>query len=217
MADLIITERSNIVAIADAVRNRTGETGEITIGQIVNDINYVVGGIDTSDATASADEIMSGETAYVNGKKVTGTFSIDNELDAQSTLLSEQDAKIAELAEILSGKAGGGSGNSSYDTCTISIEEASGLLYGYCATCFDGKDITYKYNFLSSSLGNITITDVICGSPLSIICRVYRGSILYQNLTLVNNIYNCAILIAPNQAETIATIQIGAANDGGSA
>lgn len=141
--------------------------------------------------------------------------NLDTELDTQATLLSEQDAKIAELAEILSGKAGGGSGSISYDTCTISIVAEGGWLYGYCATCFDGEDITYKYNFLSSNLGNITITDVICGSPFSIIYRVGAGSISHQNLTLINYGYGGAMFIAPNQAETMATIQIGSASSGG--
>jgi hypothetical protein len=34
--------------------------------------------------------------------------NLDTELSAQTTLISEQDAKIAELAQVLAGKAGGG-------------------------------------------------------------------------------------------------------------
>jgi hypothetical protein len=60
---------------------------------ILNTINNLPaaggGGIDTSDATASADEILQGETAYVNGEKITGIFTIDNELITQDDLIAQ--------------------------------------------------------------------------------------------------------------------------------
>lgn len=58
------------------------------------------GGINTSDATATADKIFLNETAYVDGEKITGSFTIDNELTTQDNLL-------AQLRSAMSGKAAG--------------------------------------------------------------------------------------------------------------
>lgn len=76
-----------------AVSSGVYTTGPITIAPIPDE--YVA----TIDATASADEIMNGETAYINGSKVTGTFSIDNELNTQDDLISQIQAAVDALPE----------------------------------------------------------------------------------------------------------------------
>lgn len=57
------------------------------------------GGIDTSDATATADKIFLNETAYVDNKKVTGTFSIDSELSTQDDLIAQIQSVVDNLPE----------------------------------------------------------------------------------------------------------------------
>lgn len=69
------------------------KSGEIIIGTL--ELNN---GTNTSDATAVADEIFSGKTAYTADGKVTGTFTIDDELIEQDDLISQISALVATKA-----------------------------------------------------------------------------------------------------------------------
>lgn len=77
--------------------------------------------------------------------------NLEAEISTQATLLSEQDAKIAELAQVLAGKAGSGSGN--LNTANITVNISYGTTFRYIGP--DGP-VT-----LSSRFGNEIIQVVI--------------------------------------------------------
>lgn len=62
MADWILTERSNIVAVADSIRERTGQTGGLTLGGMISDVKNEIGGTTAISATHDGNG-----NVYLNG------------------------------------------------------------------------------------------------------------------------------------------------------
>lgn len=59
---------------------------DLVAGNIKTGVNiFGVAGSYTADATAAADDILSGQTAYVNGSKLTGTLEVQNFYTGSST------------------------------------------------------------------------------------------------------------------------------------
>lgn len=89
---------SKMTALAEAIRDKSGRTDTLTIDEMTTAVQGIETGIDTSDATATADELFAGETAYTANGKVTGTFTIENELTAQNDLISQISTLVATKA-----------------------------------------------------------------------------------------------------------------------
>jgi hypothetical protein len=236
MSELIITEKTNITAIADAVRNKTGSSSGLTLNGIIEGINSISGGttinLDEEITTqeniiTQIETVLQGKASPLQSKTVTPsanaqTVTPDTGFKGLSSVIVEGDENLV-AENIKSGvsifgvegshEGGGGSVN----TCNVTFYNdmtSSAAKIKYYISVFENGAVTTN---ATREIPGLDFDDppssnkVVCGSAAIVFgSKITTMNQLYINDESVgycNNGY-CYFAI-PNESGADVSVSIG--------
>lgn len=99
LTEMVIMPGEDYQAICDSVRAKTGGTELLKSGEVAPAIDGIEIniGIDTSDATATANDIAYGKTAYVNDEEIVGNIPVESFIDLNAQIWWDKSNKKINL------------------------------------------------------------------------------------------------------------------------
>lgn len=85
MSNFILTEKSNLVAVADAIRSKTGQTGQMTLNQMISSTNNFAGSEDLTSELSEQDELIAEIQTALEGKVAGGEPVLQNKTVTPTT------------------------------------------------------------------------------------------------------------------------------------
>lgn len=164
---------------ANAIRTKKGTTGKINPQDFSSEIASIQTGVDTSDATATANDILLGKTAYANGSKITGTIE---------TYAGDGSETVNKLAALVDG------------TLTeITAEDLAGVT--------KIRDHAFDYYSIITSI-DIPDSVMSIGTYAFRECKVLKNVIIPNSVTSISNgafnsCYAFTSIIIPNSVTSL--------------